>query len=64
MQTEFAVLESPQGKSYICRCKLFGSIFEAIDFISESSNPNELELLDLQTNDLDILEYTPHRIIG
>lgn len=64
MTTEWAVLEKPQGKTFVCRCKLFESVFEAIDFMTDSTNPNELELLDLETDDVKVLEYTPHVFIA
>ena len=64
MTAEFAVLESPQGSTYICRCKLFTSIFDAMDFMYGSVNIPDMQLLDLQTSDREVLEDTPHVFIN
>ena len=62
-QVSWAVLENPQGTSYVSRCKLFTSIFDAMDFMYSAVNVTDLELLDLETTDREILDGTPHVLI-
>lgn len=62
---QFAVIEDPQGEFLNQRVALFPSLFDAWKFVVQSSNPDELEVIDLQDESTqEFLLNTPHSIIG
>ena len=62
---QFAVLEDPQGDGFVVsRVALFDSPMAAIKFVLNSANPEQMELIELDTEGREHLLNTAHVVIS
>ena len=61
----FAVLEDPQGDGFVVsRVALFESPMDALEFVLGSSNPEQMQLIELDDAGQNQLVNTPHVVVG